>query len=75
VSAFRRALGVRRTYALAWFNLGVTLEDAGPRHAAAAQGAFARAARFDGDLADREHRLILGPRLLRAARSLEAAPA
>ncbi len=63
VSALRRAVGVRRTYALAWFNLGVTLEDAGPRHAATAQGAFGRAARLDGALADREHRLILDDRV------------
>jgi tetratricopeptide (TPR) repeat protein len=63
IAAFRRAVGSRRSYATGWFNLGVTLERAGLRHALAAQGAFARAVRLDGELADRRHALVLDERV------------
>jgi hypothetical protein len=50
-------------YAEGWFNLGVTLEQQGVAHAAAAQGAFAQAFRHDGSLRDRERELIHDDRL------------
>jgi tetratricopeptide (TPR) repeat protein len=49
-TAFRHAVGVQPELALGWFNLGVALERLGPWHAAASQGAFARAFRADPDL-------------------------
>jgi tetratricopeptide (TPR) repeat protein len=53
--ALRQAVGAKPAYALAWFNLGVVLSRMGPRHAPAAQGAFAHAFRLDGSLRDRPH--------------------
>ena len=56
--AFRRAVGANPDYAIAWFNLGVALGRLGGGHALESQGAFGRALRLDGGLADHEREII-----------------
>src|SRR5581483_8272843 len=70
VVAFRRAIGSRPRFALAWFNLGVVMGELGPGHLLESQGALARASRLDHHVRNEPRRPTLDERIYFSALDL-----